>query len=122
MVVKADPKLRGVRYLPHIEGATWSVLSEALTNVVKHASARQVVVSLRQPNHQLVVEVRDDGCGFNPADPRGLGLAGLADRMDIVGGDLRVDSAAGKGTTLRAQIPLPATAHPLASPSAHRPA
>jgi len=106
VVVQADPALRGVRYLPHIEAATWYVLSEALTNVVKHASARQVVVSLRQPNHQLVVEVRDDGCGFNPADPRGLGLAGLADRMDIVGGDLRVASAAGKGTTLRAQIPL----------------
>jgi signal transduction histidine kinase len=106
MVVQADPALRGVRYPPHVEAATWYLLSEALTNVVKHASATQVVVSLQQPDHQLVVEVRDDGCGFDPADPRGLGLAGLVDRMDIVGGDLRVDSAAGKGTTLRAQIPL----------------
>lgn len=106
MVVRADPALRGVRYLPHIEAATWYVLSEALTNVVKHASATQVVVSLRQPSHRLVVEVRDDGRGFNPADPPGLGLAGLADRMDIVGGNLRVDSEAGKGTTLRVQIPL----------------
>jgi signal transduction histidine kinase len=106
MVVQADPALRGVRYPPNIEAATWYLLSEALTNVVKHASATQVVVSLRQPNHQLVIEVRDDGCGFDPAEPRGLGLAGLADRMDIVGGDLRVDSAAGKGTTLHARIPL----------------
>src|SRR5260370_41362739 len=121
MVVKADPKLRGVRYLPHIEGATWYVLSEALTNVVKHASATQVVVSLRQPNHQLVVEVRDDGCGFSPADPRGLGLAGLADRMDIVGGDLRVDSAAGKGTTLPAQIPVNGPGGRRGCCAAHRP-
>src|SRR5260370_5602263 len=105
MVVKADPKLRGVRYLPHIEGATWYVLSEALTNVVKHASARHVVVSLRQPNHQLVVEVRDDRCGFNPADPRGLGLAGLTYRMGIEEGDFRVDNAAAKVTTLRTRIP-----------------
>src|SRR4029450_1277978 len=66
MVVQADPALRGVRYPPHVEAATWYLLSEALTNVVKHASATQVVVSLQQPDHQLVVEVRDDGCGFDP--------------------------------------------------------
>ena len=104
--VQADPALRGVRYPPHIEAATWYVLSEALTNVAKHANASQVVVSLRQPNHQLVVEVRDDGCGFNPAGPRGLGLAGLADRMDILGGELQVHSSAGEGTAPCAQIPL----------------
>lgn len=107
-VVRADPALRGVRYPPDVEAAAWYVLSEALTNVVKHAGARQVVVSLDQPDHELVVEVHDDGCGFDLASSRGLGLAGLADRMDIVGGDLRLDSAAGIGTTLRAQIPLSA--------------
>src|SRR5207244_2102694 len=106
MVVQADPALRGVRYPPDVEAATWYVLSEALTNVVKHAGAQQVIVSLQEPDHELVVEVRDDGCGFDPARNHGLGLAGLVDRMDIVGGNLRVDSAAGSGTTLRAQIPL----------------
>jgi signal transduction histidine kinase len=55
---------------------------------------------------RLVVEVRDDGCGFEPAAARGLGLAGLADRMSIVDGTVLVDSAPGRGTTLRVEIPL----------------
>jgi signal transduction histidine kinase len=52
------------------------------------------------------VEVSDDGCGFDSATVRGLGLASLADRISIVHGDLRIDSARGQGTTLRAEIPL----------------
>jgi signal transduction histidine kinase len=106
MLVEADPALRGCRYPTHIETATWYALSEALTNTVKHAHARQVVVSLRQPDSRLVVEVRDDGRGFDPATARGLGLTGLADRMSIVDGVMFVDSAPGQGTTLRVEIPL----------------
>jgi signal transduction histidine kinase len=106
MLVEADPALRGCRYPTRIETATWYALSEALTNAVKHAHARQVVVSLRQPDSRLVVEVRDDGRGFDPATTRGLGLTGLADRMSIVDGAMFVDSAPGRGTTLRVEIPL----------------
>ena len=84
----------------------WYVVAEALTNVVKHANARRVTVALAQPNGSLTVEVNDDGCGFDPAAARGLGLAGLADRMSIVNGELTVDSGTGRGTTLRAQVPL----------------
>jgi len=106
VVIEADPALRGVRYPPHIEAATWYVVAEALTNAVKHAGARQVVVGLAQPNGSLAVEVSDDGCGFDPAAPRGLGLAGLADRIAIVNGALTIDSACGGGTRLRAEVPL----------------
>jgi signal transduction histidine kinase len=108
VVIEADPALRGVRYPQHIEAATWFVVSEALTNAVKHARAARVLVALAQPNGQLAVEVRDDGCGFDPAAARGLGLAGLADRVSIVNGALRIDSGPGRGTTLRAEIPLAA--------------
>lgn len=61
---------------------------------------------MSQPNGRLTVEIRDDGRGFDPASPRGLGLAGMADRIAIVDGTLRVDSAPGRGTALRADIPL----------------
>jgi two-component system sensor histidine kinase DegS len=84
------------------------VVAEALTNTVKHARAERVLVALAQPDGHLTVEVRDDGCGFDPAAPRGLGLAGLADRVSIVHGALRISSQPGQGTTLHAEIPLSA--------------
>jgi signal transduction histidine kinase len=106
VVIEADPALRGVRYPRHIEAATWYVVAEALTNAVKHAQARQVVVGLAQPNGSLAVEVSDDGCGFDLAAPRGIGLAGLADRIAIVNGELTINSVRGQGTRLRAEVPL----------------
>ncbi len=108
VMIEADAALRGVRYPQHVEAATWFVVAEALTNAVKHAGARRVLVALTQPNGSLAVEVRDDGCGFDPATVRGLGLASLADRMSIVNGALRIDSRPGRGTTLRAEVPLAA--------------
>jgi signal transduction histidine kinase len=108
VVIEADPALRGVRYPPQVETATWYVVSEALTNAVKHARASRVLVALAQPDGHLAVEVSDDGCGFDQATVGGLGLASLADRMAIVDGALRVDSSPGRGTTLRAEVPLTA--------------
>jgi signal transduction histidine kinase len=108
VVIEADPALRGVRYPAHIETTTWYVVAEALTNAVKHARAERVLVALAQPDGHLTVEVRDDGCGFDPGSARGLGLAGLTDRISIVHGALRIDSQPGRGTTLHAEIPLSA--------------
>jgi signal transduction histidine kinase len=108
VVIEADPALRGVRYPAHIETTTWYVVAEALTNAVKHARAERVLVALAQPDGHLTVEVRDDGCGFDPLSARGLGLAGLTDRISIVHGALRIDSQPGRGTTLHAEIPLSA--------------
>ena len=84
-------------------------MAEALTNAVKHAEARQVIVALAQPNGCLTVEVSDDGRGFDSAAVRGIGLAGLADRMSIVNGALTIDSKKGQGTRLRAEVPLEVT-------------
>jgi signal transduction histidine kinase len=106
VVIEADAALRGARYPQHVEAATWYVLSEALTNVVKHAGARQISVTLRQPGDRLLVEIRDDGCGFDPDVPRGLGLTGLADRVAIARGTLRLVSSPGGGTRLCAEIPV----------------
>jgi signal transduction histidine kinase len=106
MAVRADPGLRGVRFGEQIEATAWYVLSEALANVVKHAGASEVEVSLERQDDSLALVIRDDGCGFALDRPRGLGLTGLSDRLDTVGGSVIITSAAGSGTSVRVSIPV----------------
>jgi signal transduction histidine kinase len=88
-----------------IEAAAYFVVAEALTNVVKYAHANQAIVSVSRRNGHAVVEVSDDGIGG--ADPdRGSGLRGLADRVSALDGRMLLDSPAGSGTRLRAEIPV----------------
>ena len=87
------------------EAAAYFLCSEALTNVAKYASASRVAISVARHNGHLAVDVADDGVGG--ADPaRGSGLRGLADRVEALGGTLRVDSRPGGGTHLQAVIPV----------------
>jgi len=87
-----------------VEVAAYYVVSEALANVQKHAGARSVNVKATARGHELLVEVTDDGTGG--ADESGLGLRGLADRVEALGGSLELTSPAGGGTSIRATIPL----------------
>jgi signal transduction histidine kinase len=88
-----------------VEAAAYYVVSEALANIAKYADASYVRVSVEQQNGSARVEVSDDGVGG--ADPaRGSGLRGLADRVAALDGTLEVESQTGKGTTIRADIPL----------------
>jgi signal transduction histidine kinase len=87
-----------------VELAAYFVISEALTNVAKYASASRATVAATRSNGHLTVEVGDDGVGG--ADPqRGSGLSGLAARLEAIDGRLWVDSEAGRGTTVRATVP-----------------
>ncbi len=106
MAVRADPRLRGVRFGEQIEATAWYVLAEALSNVVKHAEASEVQVSLSQEDGRLGLVIRDDGLGFDLDRPRGLGLTGLSDRLGTVGGSLTIDSGAGLGTSVCVHIPV----------------
>jgi signal transduction histidine kinase len=88
-----------------VEAAAYYVVAEALTNAARHARASSVGVRLRCDDGRLRIEVSDDGIGG--ADARsGSGLRGLADRVEALGGRLRLDSPAGAGTTLTGEIPL----------------
>jgi signal transduction histidine kinase len=88
-----------------IEAAAYFVVAEALTNVVKYAHASQATVRVNRRNGHAVVEVADDGIGG--ADPdRGSGLRGLVDRVSALDGRMSLDSPAGAGTRLRAEIPV----------------
>lgn len=81
------------------------VASEALANVMKHAQASYVEISLAAQDGRLLLSVRDDEVGG--ADPaRGSGRAGLADRVEALGGSIRVRSAAGAGTQITVDLPL----------------
>jgi signal transduction histidine kinase len=91
-----------------IETACFRIVQEALSNVARHARARHVDVTLTTQDVALEVTVRDDGVGFNVERLRtGLGLVGMGERADFVGGRLDVESAPGAGTTVRARFPFP---------------
>ena len=99
----AELTLDGDRELPErVQVGLYYVVSEALTNVAKHsrASAVQVRVDISDSTVDLVV--RDDGIGG--ADPRGSGLIGLRDRVETLGGTVKLTSNPGEGTELRARF------------------
>jgi signal transduction histidine kinase len=93
-----------VRLPERQEVAAYYVVSESLTNIAKYACASSAAVEVRHTNGRLVVEIVDDGIGG--ADTRsGSGLRGLADRVEALGGRLRIWSPAGDGTRVEAEIP-----------------
>jgi signal transduction histidine kinase len=88
-----------------IEVAAYYVASEALANATKHAQASCIDISLTTRNGSLLLSIRDDGVGG--ADPaRGSGLAGLTDRVQALGGSIRVSSRPGDGTHITAELPV----------------
>jgi signal transduction histidine kinase len=88
-----------------VEVAAYYVVSEALTNVAKHASASVVEVDVDARDGRLLLAIRDDGVGG--ADPtRGSGLIGLKDRVEATGGTMTVESPVGKGTSIAVELPI----------------
>jgi signal transduction histidine kinase len=96
--------------LPEVtEVLVYRTIREAVTNVRKHAQATHLVVEVEASDGTLFAAVRDDGRGFTPGDPpaHGLGLAAASDRISLVGGELTVRSAPGRGTDVELRLPLP---------------
>jgi len=94
-----------VRLAQPIEIAAYYVASEALANAAKHSQASRVDVSLEQRDGSLLLSIRDDGVGGADAT-RGSGLVGLTDRVEALGGSIRVSSRPGEGTQITAELPL----------------
>ncbi|HET6530329.1 MAG TPA: sensor histidine kinase [Actinoplanes sp.] len=93
------------RLNPAVESTAYFVVAEALTNVAKHSRASEAEVSVQPTGGGLLIVVSDDGVG-GASTAKGHGLAGLDDRVRAAGGVLDIDSPAGRGTTLRAAVPL----------------
>jgi signal transduction histidine kinase len=106
LTIEGDLHLR-----PMVELQIVRIIQEALTNVRKHARAKNVYILVRRKNGTLVVSVDDDGIGFDPAHrtpsefPR-FGLATMAERAAGVGGKLTVESTPGAGTSIRFELPV----------------
>jgi signal transduction histidine kinase len=95
------------RHAPELESAIYRLVQEALTNVVKHAAATSVEVSIVESEDRIELVVRDDGAGFDPAAASdGFGLLGMRERALLVDGAAQVESTPGAGTTVRATIPV----------------
>jgi signal transduction histidine kinase len=89
-----------------VEVAAYRIVNEALTNVVRHASAERVTVRLTAVDRTLLVEVADDGSGIAPEAQVGVGLVSLRERAAELGGRSEVSCPPGGGTTVRAWLPL----------------
>jgi signal transduction histidine kinase len=83
----------------------YRIVQEALHNIVQHANARNVRITVTQEPERLLLSIQDDGRGFNPTRERGMGLIGMEERVSALGGRLVVESASGEGTLLRVAIP-----------------
>jgi signal transduction histidine kinase len=103
--IPVDVSVAVGRFPPAVEATAYFVVAEALTNVAKHSGASHASVVARVEDATLHLEVRDDGVGG--ARPEGGGFVGLADRLAVLDGQLRVESPAGGGTLVAAHIPLP---------------
>jgi len=106
--VELDLRLPPGRLPEQTEVAVYYVTSESFTNAAKHARASFVRVTARAGDDVLEVTIADDGAGGADLG-HGSGLIGLVDRVEAIGGKLRVDSPPGEGTTLTVRLPLPPT-------------
>ena len=98
------------RFASDVEIAVYRIVQEGLTNVVRHASVREVSVWLWCTEEHIGVRMEDHGRGFKPeevlAAHTSSGLAGMTERVRLLGGQLTIESAPGQGTRLTAELPL----------------
>ena len=101
--------MEGIRLPIEVETALFRIIQESLTNVVLHAKATRVDVLLNLHNGHLVTIVEDDGVGFlesSPGTEDHLGLFGMRERIEMLGGVFTIESSPGKGTTVKAEVPF----------------
>lgn len=110
--VKFNHERSLARLSSEIETACFRIVQEALTNISRHAQAQQVEISLRREGSEMVLVVRDDGCGFDPAamceraaNGASLGVLGMQERATLVGGRLDISSEPGHGSTVELRCP-----------------
>jgi PAS domain S-box-containing protein len=122
LVPHSTAQSSGVPLHPDVATACFRVAQEALTNVLRHAQAKNVWVELREGVTEVLLAVRDDGVGFNPQEARrradrggSLGLLGIQERVEMLGGRVAIESEPGHGTTVSVRFPaasMPASGEP----------
>ena len=107
--VKVDLQARGVPELPSdMEDALYHIALEALNNIVKHSEGKIASISLSSKNGSIVMEISDEGKGFDINQPeRGQGLRNMYERVQMLGGEMSIDSKPGEGTRITACLKIP---------------
>ncbi|HEX6827352.1 MAG TPA: sensor histidine kinase, partial [Burkholderiales bacterium] len=97
-----------------VETSCFRVVQEAVTNAIRHAHARNLRIELGARAGRLELSIRDDGVGFNVASARrraleggSIGLLGMEERVELLGGRIEIDSGLGRGTLIRVTLPVP---------------
>jgi len=105
--------LADARVAPEIEATLYRIAQEALTNVARHARAKSVSVVLERREHTMSLVIEDDGVGFDSSTISNtmIGLVGMRERAEVVGGSLDIEPTAGGGVTVLARVPLALTDH-----------
>jgi signal transduction histidine kinase len=98
---------------PETETALFRAVQEAVVNVVRHARAENVLIEIATEGRQVAIDIEDDGAGFDPAEVaspsasgRGLGILGMRERLELIGGTASVTSSPGSGTRVALRVPL----------------
>jgi signal transduction histidine kinase len=101
------------RMRQEVETTLFRIVQEALTNVHRYSGSRTATIRLAKMNSKVLAEVQDDGCGLPPpsgargkVEPVGVGIAGMRERVNQLSGTLEIESFPGKGTTVRATLPI----------------
>jgi signal transduction histidine kinase len=97
------------RFAAGTEIAAFRIIQEALTNVARHAHVTKVAVAISEDADSLRIGVFDTGKGFSPgvaSEKASLGLSGMRERAELLGGSLRIETGPGKGTRVQAALPL----------------
>jgi signal transduction histidine kinase len=115
--IPVDVAIQWSERLPgEIETALYRIVQEALTNIARHAQAKSVSILIEKRGNSIRAIVEDDGIGFDPSVQRGerhLGLLGMRERAELLGGALTIESAPGHGTSIFIEIPLPDPQSPI---------
>jgi signal transduction histidine kinase len=109
---RCEFEARDRRWPAAFETAVFRVCQEAMSNIARHSEAESVLIQVAEADGMLRIEIEDDGKGFDPQhagspDRRHFGLMGIRERVEILGGKVRIDSAPGQGTRLQFEVPLP---------------
>jgi signal transduction histidine kinase len=108
IAVRFEGGIQDERLAPEAETALYRIVQEALTNIVKHAQARNVSIVLTRKPGSVAAVIEDDGQGFDPANSRegGFGIEGMRERVGLLDGRLEVESNGESGTTIVAEVPV----------------
>ena len=111
--VQFEANLKDTVLLPELKITIYRIVIEALTNAARHAQANEMSVQLRLEDQQVKISIEDNGVGFDaealartPTKRQSLGLVSMRERAELLGGALHVRSMPGKGTRVKAQIPI----------------